>query len=215
QNDTVRVSWYSEAHGPWSLLIAPLKIMASVIGAISVESPRLDAFLSSDETLLNTFAYTGAFTCYAIDGGAQSTTTVDLSKTYCDWARRNLLHNGISEGAQHRVLQQDCLPFLEEEARNRARYDLIVCDPPTFSASKRMAQNSFAVNRDHAALIGQCIQILTIDGVLYFSTNSRRFQLAENELPSNLTIEEISQRTVPEDFRNSRIHRCWRLTRTH
>ena len=107
---------------------------------------------AQDKRVLNLFAYTGSFTCYALGGGARATTTVDLSQTYCDWTRRNFAHNGFAEGAAHRVVQADCLAFLQEEHQRRARYDLIVCDPPTFSNSKRMAQSSFDVVRDHPAL---------------------------------------------------------------
>ncbi|VAW30814.1 23S rRNA (guanine(2445)-N(2))-methyltransferase / 23S rRNA (guanine(2069)-N(7))-methyltransferase, partial [hydrothermal vent metagenome] len=80
--------------------------------------------------VLNLFAYTGSFSCYTAIGGAKSTTTVDLSKKYCAWAVRNLQHNDIHVGKQHRVIAQDCWQFLAKEKRS---YDLIICDPPTFS----------------------------------------------------------------------------------
>ncbi|MEZ4660869.1 MAG: class I SAM-dependent methyltransferase [Caldilineaceae bacterium] len=127
--------------------------------------------------VLNLFAYTGSFTCYALAGGACITTTVDLSQTYCDWTRRNLSHNGFAESAAHRIVQADCLAFLQEERQRRARYDLIICDPPTFSNSKRMAQSSFDVVRDHPHLIAGCANLLGAGGVLCFSTNARRFAL--------------------------------------
>lgn len=164
---------------------------------------------AQDKRVLNLFAYTGTFTCYAMDGGARATTTVDLSATYCDWARRNLAHNGFAEGPQHRVVQADCLAYLKEVAQRRERYDLIVCDPPTFSNSKRMEQGSFAVNRDHPQLIRACVQLLAPGGALFFSTNSRRFQLDEKTLPRDVQIEDITQQTIPEDFRNQKIHQCW------
>ena len=166
---------------------------------------------AQDKRVLNLFAYTGSFTCYALGGGARATTTVDLSQTYCDWTRRNFAHNGFAEGAAHRVVQADCLAFLQEEHQRRARYDLIVCDPPTFSNSKRMAQSSFDVVRDHPALIADCVNLLDAGGVLYFSTNARRFALDERALPHNLQIEELTPNALPEDFRNTRIHQCWRM----
>lgn len=164
---------------------------------------------ADNSRVLNLFAYTGTFTCYALDGGARATTTVDLSATYCDWARRNLEHNGFAEGPHHQIVQADCLAHLKEAAGRRERYDLIVCDPPTFSNSKRMDQSSFAVNRDHPALIRDCLRLLAPGGELFFSTNSRRFTLAEDALPSDLHIENITQQTIPEDFRNEKIHQCW------
>ncbi|MEZ4707649.1 MAG: class I SAM-dependent methyltransferase [Caldilineaceae bacterium] len=163
------------------------------------------------QSVLNLFAYTGSFTCYALDGGARATTTVDLSQTYCDWARRNLSHNGFAESAEHRIVQADCLAFLAEERQRRARYDLIICDPPTFSNSKRMAQSSFDVVRDHPRLIVDCANLLDAGGVLYFSTNARRFALDERALQRNLQIEELTPQSLPEDFRNTHIHRCWRM----
>lgn len=164
---------------------------------------------SKGRRVLNLFAYTGTFTCYAMDGGARATTTVDLSATYCDWARRNLAHNGFAESTQHRVVQADCLAYLKEASERDERYDVIVCDPPTFSNSKRMDAGSFAVNRDHPALIRACLRLLIPDGQLFFSTNSRRFTLDEKALPSNLHVENITPKTIPEDFRNDKIHQCW------
>lgn len=158
--------------------------------------------------VLNLFAYSGSFSVYAAAGGAKSTTTVDLSKNYSEWAERNLLHNGFRPGKQHRVIAQDCWQFLAEEKRS---YDLIICDPPTFSNSKRMARSSFSVDRDHPELIRACLARLAPGGSLIFSTNSRGFKLDETAVPRPFTATEISQQTIPEDFRNDKIHRCWRI----
>lgn len=158
--------------------------------------------------LLNLFAYTGSFTVYALAGSASVTTTVDLSKTYNEWTARNFSLNGLSLSAQHRIIQADCLQYLEDAARSREQYDLIVCDPPTFSNSKRMAQGSFDVNRDHPWLITACAQLLAPGGELFFSTNSRRFKLDKAAL-SSLAIQDITDQTIPEDFHNQRIHQCW------
>lgn len=158
--------------------------------------------------LLNLFAYTGSFTVYALAGGATATTTVDLSKTYNEWTARNLSLNGFSPSAPNRIIQADCLQYLADAVQRRERYDLIVCDPPTFSNSKRMAQGSFDVNRDHPWLIAACARLLAPAGELFFSTNSRRFKLDEPAL-TGLTAQEITAQTIPEDFRNQRIHQCW------
>lgn len=161
--------------------------------------------------VLNLFAYTGSFSCYAIAGAAKATTTVDLSKNYCGWAVRNLKHNGIRESDQHRVLAEDCWQFLAADKRN---YDLIICDPPTFSNSKRMARGSFSVDRDHPELIRACLDRLARGGTLIFSTNSRSFKLDDSALPRSFAATEISQQTRPEDFRNDKIHRCWRIQKS-
>jgi 23S rRNA (guanine2445-N2)-methyltransferase / 23S rRNA (guanine2069-N7)-methyltransferase len=169
---------------------------------------------SAGRDFLNLFAYTGAASVQAAAGGAASTTTVDLSKTYLDWARRNLELNGFS-GPQHRLIQADCLEWLKEASERRPAergYGLIFLDPPTFSSSKRM-ESAFDVQRDHGRLIQQAVQLLTPDGILLFSNNYRRFRL-DREALKGLEVEEISASTIPEDFRrNPKIHRCWRITR--
>lgn len=158
--------------------------------------------------VLNLFAYTGSFSCYAAAGGAKSTITVDLSKKYCDWASRNLRHNGFHVGKQHRVIAQDCWQYLADDKRS---YDLIICDPPTFSNSKRMARASFSVDRDYPELLQACAKRLAADGSLIFSTNSRGFRLETAVLPKNLIMTDITSQTIPPDFRNKKTHRCWRI----
>ncbi|ESS71913.1 ribosomal RNA large subunit methyltransferase K/L [Methyloglobulus morosus KoM1] len=159
---------------------------------------------------LNLFAYTGSATVHAAVGGAKATTTVDMSNTYLDWAKANLALNNTS--GKHEFIQADCLEWLETEARHAypRRYDLIFLDPPTFSNSKRMA-DVFDIQKDHASLIQQAATLLESQGVLYFSTNFRRFVLDRGAL-TGLTIEDITAKTIPEDFiRNPRIHYCWRI----
>lgn len=163
---------------------------------------------------LNLFAYTGSFTVYAATGGAVATESVDLSNTYSDWAERNLALNGIASGP-HRVIRADVFTWLRDavaafEAGDRDAVDLIVLDPPTFSNSKAM-QGVLDIQRDHPWLIRQCLAMLAPGGELYFSTNLRSFKLDEL-VQTRARFEEISQRTVPEDFRDRRIHRCWRIT---
>lgn len=162
--------------------------------------------------MLNLFAYTGSFTCYGLDGGTAVTTTVDLSSTYCDWTARNMALNGFTPSPQHRIIQADCLQYLEEATQRHEQYDLIVCDPPTFSNSKRMTLGSFDINRDHPWLIRACAHLLAPGGELFFSTNSRRFKLDEAALPG-LTIQDITAQTLPEDFRNQRIHQCYLISK--
>lgn len=170
--------------------------------------------LAAGKRVLNLFAYTGSFTVYALDGRAASTTTVDLSQTYCSWAERNLIHNGFTLSNQHQIIQADCLQYLEEAVRRHERYDIIVCDPPTFSNSKRMKAGSFAINRDYPDLLRHCAHLLTVDGTLFFSTNSRGFKLEDTAVPPLLSGNEITHRTVPDDFRNKQIHRCWQFQKT-
>jgi len=157
--------------------------------------------------MLNLFAYTGAFTVYAADGGAASTTTVDLSNTYLGWARRNMAANGF-DGPEHRFIHSDAMEFLRDHQPGD-HYDLAVIDPPTFSASKR-TPDVFDIQRNHVELLGAAAALMPPGAVIYFSTNFRRFKLDVDSL-RGLEIYDITRHTIPDDFRNKRIHRCWRM----
>lgn len=156
--------------------------------------------------VLNLFAYTGVATLHMVAGGARSSTTVDMSRTYLDWAQRNLLVNQL-QATQHRFVQADCLAWLEQQAQDPAakRYGLIFMDPPTFSSSKRM-DSTLDVQRDHVQLIRQAMALLRPGGELVFSNNYRKFKLDRAAL-DDLSIEDITASTLPEDFRRRpRIH---------
>ncbi len=161
--------------------------------------------------VLNLFAYTGSFSCAARAGGASATTTVDLSNTYLEWAARNFALNRLGADPGHQLVRADCLEYLAGTAVPAGRFDLVVLDPPTFSNSKAMARE-FAIERDHPWLLERCHRLLRPGGVLYFSSNARGFALKDGGLPP-FAIEDITERSIPEDFRNRRIHRCWRMTR--
>jgi 23S rRNA (guanine2445-N2)-methyltransferase / 23S rRNA (guanine2069-N7)-methyltransferase len=158
---------------------------------------------------LNLFAYTGAFTVYAAAGGAASTTTVDLSNTYLRWAKQNLRLNEFT-GKEHRLVRDDARKFLEYHRPGQA-YDLAVVDPPTFSRSKKLDRD-WDIQRDHADLLNRLLRLMTPGGAVYFSTNFRGFKLAAEELRRAET-REITRQTIPPDFRESRIHRCWRIVK--
>lgn len=161
-----------------------------------------------DARFLNLFGYTGAATVHAGLGGARQTTTVDLSGTYLEWCADNLRENDLG-GARHRLVQADALAWLEADTHE---YDLVFCDPPTFSNSKR-AQD-FDVQASHVRLLRAAVARLSAEGVLYFSNNYRRFRLDEAAVAGFAQCEEITAQTIPPDFaRDARIHRCWRLRR--
>ncbi|WP_397458142.1 bifunctional 23S rRNA (guanine(2069)-N(7))-methyltransferase RlmK/23S rRNA (guanine(2445)-N(2))-methyltransferase RlmL [Pseudomonas asplenii] len=161
---------------------------------------------AAGKRFLNLFCYTATASVHAAKGGARTTTSVDLSKTYLDWARRNLSLNGFSD--KNRLEQGDVMAWLEG---NRDEFDLIFIDPPTFSNSKRM-EGVFDVQRDHVQLLDLAMARLAPGGVLYFSNNFRKFQLEEN-LTARYAVEEISGQTLDPDFaRNSKIHRAWKIT---
>lgn len=162
---------------------------------------------AAGKRFLNLFAYTGSFTVYAAAGGATGSTTVDLSNTYLDWARRNLVLNGLA-GPNHAYERADVLSWLEQPVREK--YDLAVLDPPTFSNSKAM-RDLLDTQRDHVFMINAVLARLNPGGLLYFSTNFRKFKLEEGALRAN-TIRDVSAASVPVDFqRNRKIHYCWEI----
>jgi 23S rRNA (guanine2445-N2)-methyltransferase / 23S rRNA (guanine2069-N7)-methyltransferase len=172
---------------------------------------RLVAQLAAGRRFLNLFAYTGTATVCAAKAGASATTTVDMSNTYVDWARRNLELNGF-RGPEHELVRADCLDWLQRGGDGR-RFAVIFLDPPSFSASKRM-QGSLDVQRDHVRMIRSAVPLLEADGVLVFSNNLRRFRLDTGGL-AGLDITEITRETIPRDFeRNPRIHHCWKIRPT-
>ncbi|HWV37968.1 MAG TPA: class I SAM-dependent methyltransferase [Vulgatibacter sp.] len=156
---------------------------------------------------LNLFCYTGSFTVYATAGGARETVSVDLSNTYLGWARDNLALNGL-DGPQHHLVRSDVTRWLRQVRGER--FDLVVLDPPPFSASKKMA-STFDVQRDHVALLEDTAALVAPGGAIYFSTNFQGFELAPDPLPG-WNFEELTPATIPPDFRNRKIHRCWRIS---
>jgi len=165
---------------------------------------------SRGRRFLNLFCYTASFTVYAAAGGASSSLSVDLSNTYLDWARRNFELNAV-DGARHALIRADVVHWLGQAYAGGERFDLIVLDPPAISRSKAMAHD-LDVQRDHSRLIAGCARLLNPGGIVYFSTNLQTFKPAADAF-GGLAAEEISERTVPDDFRNRRIHRCWRAVR--
>ncbi len=153
---------------------------------------------------LNLFGYTGSATVHALMHNAIATTTVDVSGKYLQRARANFSLNGFG-GPQHTTVEQDCMKWLEH---CRERYALIFVDPPTFS-NDRHRKTTFTVQDDHEKLLQLSMNRLSRDGLLFFSTNFRKFSLAES-LEQKFDVREITESTIPEDFKkNPRIHRCW------
>ena len=167
---------------------------------------RMLGQMSRGADFLNLFCYTGSATVHAGLGGAKSTTSVDMSRTYLEWAEKNLQANGLT-GRQHRLIQADCLTWL---ANSPEQFDLIFIDPPTFSNSKRM-DGTFDVQRDHVQLITHLKRMLRRGGTIMFSNNKRGFKMDIEALNAlGLQAEEITAKTRSEDFaRNRQIHNCW------
>ena len=164
--------------------------------------------IAAGKRFLNLFSYTGSFTVYAATGGAISSETVDLSNTYLEWAERNFALNHI-DLSQHQIIRADVFPYLQQTAQQRKQFDLIVLDPPSFSNSKKM-QDTLDIQRDQATLINGAMALLAPSGTLYFSNNLRSFEL-NPALAERYAIKNISHQSIPEDFRNKKIHQCWEI----
>lgn len=176
--------------------------------------------------VLNLFCYTGSFSVYAAQGNAKEVQSVDLSKTYLDWAKENMKMNEFTNEKKYFFTRDDVFNFLNrvnaenqknQNAKSENFFDIIILDPPTFSNSKR-TENTLDINKDWPVLIAKCLKILKANGILYFSTNSRKLNfktelLSETVNLNNLQIEDITLKTIPEDFRNSKIHRAWKITK--
>ena len=179
---------------------------------------RLTRALIADKAdgarFLNLFAYTGTATVYAAGGGARSTLTVDLSQTYLDGARRNMVANGFA-GKEHGYERADVVRWITEARRSGRRFDLIFVDPPTFSNSKAMGKRTWDVQRDHVELLIGVMHLLSEEGVAIFSCNLRSFKPYVEDLERyGVAIEDISAQTIPEDFaRTPRIHKCYLVRR--
>jgi 23S rRNA G2069 N7-methylase RlmK/C1962 C5-methylase RlmI len=163
--------------------------------------------VSVGKRFLNLFAYTGSFSVYAAAGGASETTTVDWSNTYLDWAKRNMALNGFGSSSHHFV-RDNAVDFVYNQKR-QPTYDLAFVDPPTFSNSKR-TETLWDVQRDSVPLLEQLLLLMKPGGVIYFSNNFRGFKMESASLAAT-HIHEISNQTVPPNYRNRRIHRCWRM----
>ena len=166
----------------------------------------LVASQSQGKKVLNLFCYTGSFTVYTSAAGATSTVSVDLSGRYLDWLERNLQLNGLQDKA-NTLVEDDVVCWLEDAVRDGEHFDLIICDPPTFSNSK-MTADIFEVGKDHVKLIENCLKLLYPVGKLYVITNKRNFTMQEIDYP-NMSWKEITPQTVSPDFENSKAHRCW------
>ncbi|MCK4742999.1 MAG: bifunctional 23S rRNA (guanine(2069)-N(7))-methyltransferase RlmK/23S rRNA (guanine(2445)-N(2))-methyltransferase RlmL [Sulfuriflexus sp.] len=166
--------------------------------------------LSAGKRVLNLYCYTATASLQAIAYGATESVSVDMSRTYLDWAQKNYSLNNVDIG-QHRLIRDDCIEWLETAKQDKKSFDVIFIDPPTFSNSKRL-DKEFDIQRDHVRLINLASKLLTKGGVILFSNNFRRFKLEESRF-LNLKAEDISLKTIPEDFaRRKNIHRCWKIT---
>lgn len=172
------------------------------------ETRRLVSAACKGKRVLNLFAYTCSFSVHAALAGATYTKSVDMSNTYTAWGRDNFKLNGIPM-MNHEIVRADCMTFLDEEVASGKKYDVIIIDPPTISRSKKM-KGMFDIQVDYIFLLSKSLQLLSKGGVIFFSTNSRKFVFDKISFAST-SIEEISYKTLPIDFHDPKIHRCWKI----
>ena len=165
--------------------------------------------LAKDQDFLNLYGYTGAFTCAAAAGDAKTTVTVDRSATYLKWTEDNLKLNGLW-GPRHTLAHSDVTKFLSRVYREKTRFALAFVDPPSFFNDEKRGV-SFDVNRDHPELIRDTLKVMVPGSLVFFSTNHQRFEPRLDNLPVKDLVE-ITPATIPEDYRNRLVHRCWRMT---
>jgi 23S rRNA (cytosine1962-C5)-methyltransferase len=156
--------------------------------------------------VLNLFSYTGSISVAAALGKAAKVTSVDMSATYQEWAKKNFEQNQIPV-SQHIFINDSALEYLEKASQ---RFDIIVLDPPTFSNSKKMEED-FEVEKDQVFLVKHCLRLLAPDGVLYFSNNKRKFKI-DPAILEMAQVQDITFKTTPEDYKDTKIHHCFKIT---
>jgi len=118
--------------------------------------------------VLNTFAYTCGFSVAAGMAGAR-VTSLDLSKKYLEWGKRNFSANGMDPAA-HDFIFGDVFDWLKRLGKKQREFDVVIMDPPTFSQSKQ--SGVFRVERDYGRLVGDALKVLKRGGTLLASTNA-------------------------------------------
>ena len=164
--------------------------------------------VSEGKRVLNLFCYTGSFSVYAAAGKASSVTSADLSKTYLKWAEENMQLNDLYDPQKHHYIHADVLQYLDTLAPNS--FDLVIMDPPTFSNSKRM-KDFLDIQADHVTLLNKTLKAMSPGGVIYFSTNYRRFVLDQENIQA-AEIRDITKATTPFDFQGKLFRWCYKIT---
>lgn len=174
------------------------------------ETRKIVASVSSGKKVLNLFSYTCSFSVHAAAAGAAYTKSVDMSNTYTRWGADNFHLNNLSLH-NNEIVRADCLKFLDDEIRSQEKYNIIIIDPPTISRSKKM-ERLFDIRTDYIELLLKALKLLAAGGIIFFSTNSRQF-IFDESLFEGCSVRDISAKTLPIDFHDPKIHRCWKITK--
>lgn len=127
------------------------------------------AAVAKGKSVLNLFGYTGAFSVAAAVAGARETTTVDVSRTVLDWARRNLERVG-AVAADHACVEAEVFTFLRSAKKNGRRWDIVIVDPPSFSTTK---ESTFSAETDLEELATAALWVVEPGGQMLVCTNHR------------------------------------------
>ena len=163
---------------------------------------------SKDKRVLNLFCYTGSFSVYAA-GEAASVTSVDLSKTYLQWAEDNIVINRFKDKEKYQFVHADVKQWLKTLQPDS--FDLVIMDPPTFSNSKRM-KDFLDIQRDHVELLNDVLHATTKEGIVYFSTNYTKFILEQDKINA-ASVKDITKATTPFDFEGKLKRWCYKIVK--
>jgi len=164
--------------------------------------------MAKGQDFLNVFAYTGTFSAAAALGGARSIVTVDRSSTYLDWAKDNFKLNKIT-AAQHSFIKADTEDYIDSIRGGKKKFTLAFVDPPSFS-QRRGSSAVFDINTHHPELLEKVFTVMAPGATVIFSTNHQRFDPKLSRLKAK-KIEELTPKTIPEDYFNKLVHRCWKI----
>jgi len=152
------------------------------------ENRRRIAALAAGRRVLNAFAYTCGFSVAAVQSGAAAVASVDLSKRYLEWGKRNFAANGLPTDP-HRFYCSDYFEFLKRARRQNLLFDLAILDPPTFSRRRRPAA-VFELRAELPRLVTETIERLDTGGYLFLATNDRQLRLE--------TLEAAIRKSTPQ-----------------
>ena len=154
-------------------------------------------------SVLNLFAYTGAFSVAAAAAGASKVTSVDASASYLDWAQQNFGANRLNP-RRHEFVVGDCFVALDEMLASGRRFDVVLMDPPSFSTT---AKNTFTTRGGTSALVTQALRLLAPGGLLVTSSNHQKVDVADylkelrrGALGTGCELRVIGLRGQPGDF---------------
>lgn len=157
------------------------------------------ARLTRDRRVLNLFAYTGTLSVAAASGGATEVTSVDLSEGVLAWTRDHLVMNGL-DVSHHPTVASDAATFLADARARGTRYDVVLIDPPSYSAAR---QAPFAIDTDYPRLIAAAVDVLAPGGDLWLASNTRGYSLigaVQMALPPARHPRVVAEGGLPADY---------------